>query len=154
MTGARSAPGVDPVTGPRDPDVSEDPAARAWGRMRALVLDQHDRRREACEAVGLSFVRVKALLEVARAPGTLSELADRLSVDRPYATVVVDDLQRRGLVGREHHPEDRRCKIVSATAEGERAAATARAILGDPPPALRALPPGDLAHLDRILAAL
>jgi DNA-binding MarR family transcriptional regulator len=141
---------ADPVR-PLDP---ADPAVRAWGRMRALVVDQHDRRREACEAVGLSFVRVKALLEVAREPGTLSELADRLSVDRPYATVVVDELQKRGLVRREHHPDDRRCKIVSATAEGERAAATARAILGDPPPALRALPPEDLAHLDRILASL
>lgn len=141
------------MTAPRELDPA-DPAVRAWGRMRALVVDQHDRRREACEAVGLSFVRVKALLEVAREPGTLSELADRLSVDRPYATVVVDELQKRGLVSREHHPDDRRCKIVSATPDGRRAAATARAILGDPPPVLRALPAEDLAQLDRILAAL
>ncbi|MEU7814647.1 MarR family transcriptional regulator [Pseudonocardia sp. NPDC049154] len=138
---------------PRELDPA-DPAVRAWGRMRALVVDQHDRRREACEAVGLSFVRVKALLEVAREPGTLSDLADRLSVDRPYATVVVDELQRRGLVRREHHPDDRRCKIVSVTPDGLRTAATARAILGDPPQALRALPAEDLAQLDRILAAL
>ncbi|GAA2859439.1 MarR family winged helix-turn-helix transcriptional regulator [Pseudonocardia halophobica] len=141
------------MTAPRELDPA-DPAVRAWGRMRALVVDQHDRRREACEAVGLSFVRVKALLEVAREPGTLSDLADRLSVDRPYATVVVDELQKRGLVRREHHPDDRRCKIVSATPDGLRAAATARAILGDPPPVLRALPAEDLAQLDRILAAL
>jgi DNA-binding MarR family transcriptional regulator len=142
-----------PALEPRELDPA-DAAVRAWGRMRALVVDRHDRRREVCEVVGLSFVRVKALLEVARAPGTLSDLADRLSVDLPYATVVVDELQKRGLVRREHHPDDRRCKVVSATPDGKRAAATAHAILTDPPPVLRALPPEDLAHLDRILASL
>jgi DNA-binding MarR family transcriptional regulator len=134
--------------------MSEDAAVRAWLRMRSLVLDRHDRRREAADALGLSFVRIKALRRVAETPSTLSDLADALAVDRPYATVVVDELQKRGLVRREPHPGDRRCKVVSATEAGQEAAAAASAILGEPPPGVRALPEADLAELDRILGVL
>jgi DNA-binding MarR family transcriptional regulator len=134
--------------------MNDDAAARAWLRMRSLVLDQHDRRRDAAEALGLSFVRIKALRRVAETPSTLSDLADALAVDRPYATVVVDELQKRGLVRRDPHPGDRRCKVVSATEAGHEAAAVASAILGEPPPEVRALPEADLAELDRILGVL
>ncbi|MCW0215633.1 MAG: MarR family transcriptional regulator [Pseudonocardia sp.] len=122
--------------------------------MRTLVLDQHDRRREAAETVGLSFVRIKALRHVAETPSTLSVLAEALAVDRPYATVVVDELQKRGLVRRDPLPTDRRCKIVSATDAGRELAARAGRILGEPPPELRALSGADLTELDRILGLL
>ncbi|GAA1831368.1 hypothetical protein GCM10009836_06630 [Pseudonocardia ailaonensis] len=140
-------------TGPVRTVDDADPAVRVWKRMRALVIDQHDRRRAAADAVGLSPVRVRALLEVVREPAMLSDLAERLSVDRPYATVVVDDLQRRGLVRRVPHAADRRCKIVSATTEGIEAAARASAIMNDPPAELRSLAAADLAELDRVLGS-
>jgi DNA-binding MarR family transcriptional regulator len=66
----------------------------------------------------------------------------------------VDDLEQRGLVRRTEHPTDRRAKVVTATPEGLAAAARAEAILGAPPPALLALPPEDLATLERISARL
>ena len=71
-----------------------------------MVLD-HDRRREAGRALGLSFVRVKALLVLDDGAKTMSELAGLLAVDSPYATVVTKDLAARALVerrGRPHHP--------------------------------------------------
>ncbi|WP_338051702.1 MarR family transcriptional regulator [Pseudonocardia acidicola] len=136
-------------------DTAPDTAAtRVWQRMRALVLDQHDRRREVSETLGMSFIRAKALRQVVAEPMTMRELADRLNTDPPYVTVVVDDLERRGLVRRMAHPGDRRCKVVTATSAGADAAAVAERILGRPPQALRSLCAADLAELDRILAGL
>lgn len=128
-------------------------AASAWRAMRALVLDLNDRRGEAATALGMSFVRVKALRRLAREPMTMSDLAAELSIDAPYTTVVIDDLEARGLVERRPDASDRRRKIVAVTSDGRRLARSAQDILDRPPPALEALPPDDLATLDRILQA-
>jgi DNA-binding MarR family transcriptional regulator len=106
------------------------------------------------DALGMSFFRIKALRRIAAKPSRMSELAAQLATDRPYLTLVVDDLVKRGLAERHQHPTDRRCKIVSATEAGHAVAARANAILGTPPPNLATLPPDDLAALDRIVAAL
>ncbi|WP_214412118.1 MarR family winged helix-turn-helix transcriptional regulator [Sphaerisporangium fuscum] len=136
--------------------MSQDPemAARVWHGMRTLVLDRHDRRKEVCEALDMSFIRAKALRYLVDRPMTMRQLAGTLATDPPYTTLVVDDLVRRGLVVREVHPEDRRQKIVAITPEGARAAGRAEAILREPPPPLRDLDPADLATLDRIIAML
>lgn len=128
-------------------------AARAWQAMRTLVLD-NDRRREVSDALGLSFIRAKALRRLAEGPTTLRELAAELIVDAPYTTVMVDDLERRGLVVRTAHPTDRRAKLVMVTPEGAAAAALADQILGRPPEALLTLDPNDLAALSRIITTL
>ncbi len=129
-------------------------AERSWQGMRVLVLERNDRRRQVCEALEMSFIRVKALRHVMDSPATLRDLAARLAIDAPYATRVVHDLERRGLVVRGEHPTDRRRKVVTATAAGLAAARRAEQILNEPPPALRELAPGDLAALDRIVARL
>ena len=129
-------------------------AGRAWQAMRSLVLEQHDRRAEVCQALDMSFIKVKALYKLARGPLTMRELTDSLVTDKPYTTLVVDFLEDRGLVERTRHPEDRRCKIVTITEKGALEAARANEILGAPPEPLLALPEQDLADLDRILAKL
>jgi DNA-binding MarR family transcriptional regulator len=129
-------------------------AARAWKGMRALVLDRYDRRKKVAELLGMSVIRVKALRELAAGPLTMGELAARLSTDPPYTTIVVDALERRGLVRRGVHPTDRRSKTVTATAAGLTAAAAAEKILNEPPAAVLALGPADVAALDRIVSKL
>jgi DNA-binding MarR family transcriptional regulator len=121
--------------------------------MRTLVLELNDRRADVAAALGMSFVRVKALGRLARAPMTMSELAAELAIDAPYTTVVVDDLEARGLVERRPDATDRRRKIVAATPDGARLARAAQEILDVPPPALATLPADDLATLHRILQA-
>ncbi|TDD65430.1 MarR family winged helix-turn-helix transcriptional regulator [Actinomadura rubrisoli] len=133
-----------------DPDI----AARAWRNLHILLHERGDKRREVTEALGMSFFRTKALRRLSARPMTLRELADTLLTDRPYTTLVVDDLVERGLVERAPNPADRRSKIVSVTAAGRAAAAEADRILGTPPAVLRELPPEDLAALDRIAARL
>nr|BFD89490.1 MarR family winged helix-turn-helix transcriptional regulator [Kitasatospora sp. Xyl93] len=129
-------------------------AARVWQGMNALVLERHDRRKTVAEALGMSFGRVRALRRLAAGPITLRELAERLTADPPYTSVIVDDLVRRGLAERITNPADRRSKLVHLTEEGEAKAALATGILTTPPDALLALPPEDLRVLDRVLAKL
>jgi DNA-binding MarR family transcriptional regulator len=128
-------------------------AERAWNGMRELVLG-NDRRADVSAELDMSFARVKALRYVAGRAMTGRELASVMGVDPPYVTVIVDDLEGRGLVERTPHPTDRRAKVIAATAAGRRAADKAGKLLSEPPAALRALPAEDLAALDRIVSAL
>jgi DNA-binding MarR family transcriptional regulator len=130
-----------------------DLARRAWRAMSDVVLD-HDRKIAVSEALGLSWTRSLALRRLATQPLTLRALADRLAADPPYVTLMVDDLEERGLVHRMPHPEDRRAKLVELTAAGRAAAARADAILDEPPAALHDVPAEDLAALLRVLEHL
>jgi DNA-binding MarR family transcriptional regulator len=136
-----------------DADADADLARRAWRAMSDVVLDQN-RKAAVSQALGLSFARVRALRRVAAQPDTLRALAERLAADPPYVTLMVDDLEERGLVQRMPHPEDRRAKLVQVTAAGRAAAARANAILDEPPAALREVPAKDLATLLRVLERL
>jgi DNA-binding MarR family transcriptional regulator len=146
---------VEPPAGPRPPDDTPgDVAARVWQAMRTLVLDRYDRRKKVCDALGMSFIRAKALRQVAAGPMTMRELAAGLGTDPPYTTVAVDDLERRGLVVRTVRAGDRRSKLVSITPAGLEQARLASEILNAPPRPVRELPAADLATLDRILSHL
>ena len=121
--------------------------------MSDVVLD-HDRKVAVSDALGLSWTRVLALRRLAPQPLTLRGLAERLAADPPYVTLMVDDLEKRGLVQREPHPEDRRAKLVQLTAAGRAAATRADAILDEPPAGLREVPAEDLAAVLRVLDRL
>jgi DNA-binding MarR family transcriptional regulator len=126
---------------------------RAWRAMSDVVLD-HDRKIAVSEALDLSWARVLALRRLAAQPLTQRALAERLAADPPYVTLMVDDLEERGLVRRMPHPEDRRAKLVELTRSGRAAAARADAILDEPPAALRDVPAEDLAAVLRVLERL
>jgi DNA-binding MarR family transcriptional regulator len=131
----------------------KDVAERAWRSMQDLVLD-NDRQRAVSDELGVSFMRLKALRRIAWRPMTGRQLADAIGADAPHVTVIVDELEKKGLVRRTPHPTDRRAKVLTATPAGLRAAQKAERMLGEPPAALRALPAEDIAALDRIVATL
>lgn len=128
----------------------EDLGRRAWHAMSELALD-HDRKVAVSQALGLSWVRVLALRRLTAEPHTLRALAERLAADPPYVTVIVDDLEARGLVSRTAHPLDRRAKVVELTAAGRAVAGRADAIRDEPPAALHDVPADDLAGLVRVV---
>ena len=132
---------------------ASDLSREVWTLMSDLVLD-HQRRRQVSEAVGLSFSRTRALRRVADEPMSMGELAAALGIDRPNATVLVDDLEGQGLVRRRPHPTDRRAKMVEATRKGKTLAKRANEILGTPPAALSTLSAEDLQALRRVLASI
>jgi DNA-binding MarR family transcriptional regulator len=134
-------------------DAASDLSREVWTLMSDLVLD-HQRRRQVSEAVGLSFSRTRAVRCVADEPMSMGELAAALGIDRPNATVLVDDLEAQGLVRRRPHPTDRRAKMVEATRKGKNVARRANEILSTPPPALSALSAENLKALRRVLASI
>ena len=140
---------------PAPDDSPQDDAAaiarEVWMIISDLVTDQ-GRRREVTEATGLNFARTRVLRRIARKPLTMGEIATTLGIDRPNATVLIDDLERQGLVRRTPHPTDRRAKLVEPTATGKRLAKRAQDILSTPPAQLTNLGTEDLATLKRILA--
>ena len=133
-----------------DEHVDFETAQRLWITLSSIVLD-NERRQALAEELGMSFARIRALRRIARGPLSMGELAVVAGIDPPYATVVVDDLQARGLVVRRDHPEDRRAKIVVATEQGLDVAARAEQILDTPPAGLVALSRDELVELERIL---
>jgi DNA-binding MarR family transcriptional regulator len=135
------------------PEQDADLPRRAWRAMSQIALDR-DRKIAVSEALGLSWTRVLALRQLTTQSHTLRALAKRLSADPPYVTLMVDDLEERGLVQRMAHPEDRRAKLVQLTAAGRAAAARADAILDEPPAELLHVPAEDLATVLRVLERL
>ena len=91
---------------------------------------------------------------MAAGPLTMRELATALGTDASYTTLVVDDLENRGLVVRAARTGDRRVKQVVITAGGRREARRAERMLASPPAPVQALPDADLAALERIVAHL
>ncbi|WP_030241404.1 MarR family winged helix-turn-helix transcriptional regulator [Streptomyces sp. NRRL S-350] len=132
-----------------------DPAARAWALMRGFV-EAHNRHGELAEALGfrLGGGRGKLLFQLRDRPMSLSELAQANGIDAPYVTLIVDKLETQGLVRRQPHPDDRRRKLVTLTAAGHEAIATADAILLRPPPAVGTLPADDLRQLAELLTRI
>jgi DNA-binding MarR family transcriptional regulator len=137
------------MSAPREDKLSRE----VWKLMSDLVLD-HQRRRQVSEAVGLSFARTRAVRRVADKPTSMGELATMLGIDRPNATVLVDELEAQGLVRRRPHATDRRAKVVEATRKGKTIARRANEILGEPPAELAALSTEDLEALRRVLASI
>ncbi|HET8881122.1 MAG TPA: MarR family transcriptional regulator [Solimonas sp.] len=133
----------------------DDDARHAWQILVALVTESRgDWRRRISDATGMPFSRYRALKRLRDEPRTLRELADEMGTDAPATTVLVDDLEARGLVRRQPHPADRRAKLVSLTAAGRRQLAVAKRIVDQPPAALLALPAKELALLRRALEKL
>ena len=113
--------------------------------MRSLVLELHDRRGVVSEAIGMSYLRAKALSRLMPGPLTQRELSGALMTDAPYTSVLVDDLEQRGLVEREVNPADRRSKLVRITRAGRAVARKAQRIQSTPPAVLETLSATELA---------
>lgn len=50
----------------------------------------------------------------------LAELADRLQVEAPLVTALIDKLEKKKLVLRKFHPHDKRAKIIIATSTAKK----------------------------------
>ena len=128
---------------------------RAWQALVALVMDSRwDWRRRMSEAAGLPFSRVRALDRLRPGSLTLRALADVIGADPPATTVIVNDLEARGLVLREAHPEDKRAKIVSLTPSGRRALKSAKSVTDRAPEVFASLTDEEVADLARIVEKL
>jgi long-chain acyl-CoA synthetase len=72
-------------------------------------------------AADLSLPQYRLLSLLAQGSAVSSVVARWLTVRPPSVTAVVDGLVGRGLVERRHVEDDRRCVVLTLTAQGERA---------------------------------
>jgi DNA-binding MarR family transcriptional regulator len=138
---------------PDDHDRAEaSQAGRIWAAMRDLAdnYPSKDVLREALN-LGRGSGRVKVLLWLAEGPMSLSELAEAVRVDAPYATLIVDSLEERGLVERRPDPADRRRKLVALTPEGKEGALRVLRIKHEPPPGFVSLTAAELDMLEELM---
>jgi DNA-binding MarR family transcriptional regulator len=128
-------------------------ADRIWQMMVGLVWETRGEwRRKVSDATGVPFSRARILWRLLDAPLTLKQIAEETSNDAPATTVAINDLENRGLVERNPHPENRRAKLVSLTPAGRQIVQLVRrTVRDDAPPAMQHLSKTDLAHLRRIL---
>ncbi|QFT30393.1 MarR family transcriptional regulator [Roseibium porphyridii] len=68
----------------------------------------------------LRMLTYTALVLIVDNPGLRqSQLAEAMDIERPNLVVIVDELERRGLVLRDRLPNDRRAYALKATAAGQ-----------------------------------
>jgi DNA-binding MarR family transcriptional regulator len=130
----------------------DDTAERVWVAMRNLVSSYPRKEliRDALD-LGRGSGRVKSLMWLSEGPLSLSALAEAIGVDAPYATLIVDSLEERGLVERQPDPDDRRRKLVSHTPAGSEAVVKVIQIDREPPPGFAALSAAELDTLHEML---
>ena len=132
----------------------EDLARDAWRGVAELWFSDeiHDRFHAACRAAELSPPQLKALLSLE--PGDLQsmrELAEGWNCDASWVTGIVDGLEARGYAERHVLPTDRRIKVVTITALGEKAKARALERLHEPPASMAVLNAAELKSLRAML---
>jgi DNA-binding MarR family transcriptional regulator len=127
-------------------------AGRVWAAMRALV-EGHPAKQRLRDALdlGRGSGRVKSLIWLTEGPLSLSGLAEAIGVDAPYATLIVDSLEERGLVERQPDPADRRRKLVTLTPAGRDAVAEVLRIQLEPPPGFCSLSAAELDLLEKLV---
>lgn len=107
--------------------------------LAGLVFDNRAGwRSHIAEQTQMPFSRFRALRRLERAPMTATCLAEELDVDAAATSVILSDLEGRGLTARRPDPDDGRRKIVSITDAGRALVSEIRAT-AVPTPALAAL---------------
>jgi DNA-binding MarR family transcriptional regulator len=130
-------------------------ADQVWRAMASLVIDNRDGwKRAVIEQTGLPFSRIRIVKRLSRGPMTVTQLAHAATMDAPAATVAVNDLEQRGLVVREPHPENRRCKTVSLTDAGREMVRTIDATDDPAPEVLSVLDERELKELNTLIDKL
>ncbi|AZG44402.1 Transcriptional regulator SlyA [Gordonia insulae] len=126
-----------------------------WFAMNSLVRDHAMESRSRIDSrIDMPFSRFRALRRIAVRDLTQSDLARRLGIDAPATSVIVNDLVDRGLVTREHHPTDRRFKVVTITDAGRQ---IVDSVIADPtaaPDMFTALDDEQRRHLGTLLTTL
>ena len=133
-----------------------EPAVEAWTLIWRLVQANKPRMVRLAQELDLAPMQLHALRLIE--PGSelpMGALAQSLFCDPSNVTGIVDRLESRGLIARHGAAHDRRVKILTLTAEGERVRAEAARLMEEAPPELARLPrDAQLALRDALRAAL
>lgn len=106
------------VSADPDPDLTRDTIALC-GAMKELIRVYQFRDRDRICHHDVSVTQCYALDQLARfGPITMNELASHLYLDKSTASRVVSTLERKGLLNRLQHPDDRRAVHLTISDAG------------------------------------
>lgn len=100
-----------------DPEAAAAAERQLCGLVNGLSRQIEEHVRERAATLGLTGPQATALRELT-GPMTMRDLAERMSCEPSNATFVIDKLEKRGLVERRPHPQDRRAKQLVLTPDG------------------------------------
>jgi DNA-binding MarR family transcriptional regulator len=131
-------------------------AVRTAHLLSSLGRLQSSRFTERLAPLGVRAKQFTLLNQIALAEGTSQkELARRMRLDPSGLVATLDDLQRRGLVERTPHANDRRRYALRLTEEGRATLAEGRSVARDAAARLLApLTQDEIRHLHDLLARL
>ena len=132
-------------------------AREAWSCVFNLMTSEANRRRIGgiCESFGVTPGQMRALATMAPGPARpMKDLATAWHCDASYVTVLVDDLEARGWVARQAHPDDRRLRVVLLTPSGEEVRRQLLDRLGEPPAFFAAISEAEQLAMRDILRKL
>jgi len=142
---------------PASPSASPSVARQAWACFFNLMTSEANRRRMSaiCDHFGITPGQLRSLVTMGPGPARpMKDLAAEWHCDASYVTVMVDDLEERGWVARQAHPDDRRSRVVVLTAAGEAARQELLERLGEPPLFFTALTDDEQRTLRDLLGKL
>ncbi|MBX7101260.1 MAG: MarR family transcriptional regulator [Myxococcaceae bacterium] len=127
-------------------------ATRAWALLFDLLASTKDRWPKVAEELGVKPTQLRVLLMLFSGKRLVQrDLAELLDCDASNVTMLVDQLETKGLVERRSMLGDRRAKVLTLTRDGEAMAPKMFDKLLVPPPALEALGAADLKALVALL---
>jgi DNA-binding MarR family transcriptional regulator len=129
-----------------------DPGSEAWSLMHWLMVTNKQRLFAMAAEFELAPQQAMALRMLGSGPKPMGELAKMLFCDSSNVTGITDRLEERGLVRREPSAEDRRVKLLTLTAEGERMRIEITKRMAEPPPPIASLSEADQRTLRDLLA--
>ncbi|MGI5324224.1 MarR family winged helix-turn-helix transcriptional regulator [Actinomadura nitritigenes] len=132
-----------------DPESAAAAERQLCGLVTGLSRQIEEHVRERATTLGLTGPQATALRELT-GPMTMRDLAERMSCEPSNATFVVDKLEKRGLVERRPHPQDRRAKQLVLTPDGTELRARLLELLSKDSP-LRGLGQDELGALQKLL---
>lgn len=119
------------------------------------MLRRHYCQENQVKAHTQSFYALMQLNQLEGPPPIMSELAQLLDIPKQQLTRMVNDLEEKGLVRREHDKKNRRQVYLIITPEGKQAIAQLRAsMLTATAQGLAVFSPEELAQLDESLLCL
>ena len=117
---------VTPIRVPTDFESEFPGASRSGSEVAAnlihtadALMAEIDRRRRSIADLSSSAFQALAVLEGADTPLAAHVIAERLLVSSASMTSLLDTLERRGLVERSPHPDDRRKILIHLTAKAQ-----------------------------------
>lgn len=110
---------------------------------------------ECCSDATAKECQALLLVGGSEQPPTVQEFADRMGLEKTWASRLVARLAKRGLVTRVDHPDDGRSWLIELTPKGRKEHATLEHSLNQNAVALLAcVPPAERANVERALVHL